>query len=130
MFASNPHPLNSSRRLSRRPPGGVTLTILTLIWWWACREVSGRAATGLLGSLAGGMFVPLLAAAFLLFLVLLGFLALDMLRGERASLNTVLGLPKRPTSRREWLLGAAIGWGVVVAAVLPLALRKALYIQT
>ena len=130
MFAPKPNLTSTARRPGRRPPGGVTLTILTLVWWWACREISERAATGLLGSVAGGVLVPLLAAAFLLFLVLLGFIALDMLRGERASLGHLVGLPERATSGREWLLGAAIGWGVVIVAVLPLVLRRALYIQT
>ena len=130
MFASNPSPANLSRRPPRRPPGGVTLTLLALLWWWACREVSDRAATGLLGSLAGGVFVPLLASAFLLFLLLLGLLAFDMLRGERSSLRQVTGLPKRPSSKREWLVGAALGWGLTIAAVLPIALRKALYVHT
>ena len=129
MFASNPNPSKLYRR-PRRSPGGVTLTLLTLLWWWACREVSERAATGLLGWLAGGVFVPLLAAAFLLFLVILGLLALDMLQGERTSLSRLIGLPKRATLGREWLLGAAVGWGAVVVAVLPLALRRALYVQT
>ena len=130
MFATNPSPPHVTRSPKRKAPGGGTLAFLTLIWWWACHEVSERAATGLLGSVAGGALVPVLAAAFLLFLVLLGFMALDMLRGERASVSKLLGLPERPTSRREWLLGAALGWGVVIAAVVPLVLRRALYVQT
>ena len=125
MFASNPNV-----RPIRRPPGGVALTLVTLIWWGACREVADRAATGLLGSLAGGAFVPLLSAIFLLFLVILGFLAADMLRWQRSPVRGLLALPKRGTATREWLLGAAIGWGIVVLAVLPLVLRRALYVQT
>ena len=121
---------NSNLRPSRRPPSGVALTLVTLLWWFACREVAERAATGLLGTLAGGAFVSLLASIFLLFLVVLGFLATDMLRGQRASLRSLLSLPKRATSSREWLIGAALGWGAVVIAVLPLALRRALYVQT
>ena len=125
MFASNPN-----LRPSRRPPGGVALTLVTLIWWGACREVAERAATGLLGSVLGGSFVPLLAAVFLLFLVVLGFVAMDMLRGQRASLRSLLALPTRATSSREWLIGAAIGWGAVIVAILPLVLRRAFYVQT
>ncbi len=125
MFASN-----TNLRPSRRAPSGVALTLVTLVWWFACREVSERAATGLLGSIAGGAFVPLLAAIFLLFLVVLGFLAMDRLRGQGASPRDLLALPKRATSRREWLIGAAIGWAAVIAAVLPLVLRRALYVQT
>ena len=125
MFTSNPN-LSSARR----PPGGVALTLVKLVSWAVCREVSERAATGLLGSILGGAFVPLLAATFLLFLVVLGFLAVDMLRGQRASPRSLLALPKRPTASREWMIGAALGWGAVIVAVLPLVLRRALYVQT
>ena len=125
MFASNPQ-----LRATRRPPGGVVLTLMMLVWWGACREVADRAATGLLGRFGGGAFVPLLAALFLLFLILLGFLALDIFRGERTSLRSLLALPRRATSSREWLTGAAIGWAAVVAALLPLVLRRTLFVQT
>lgn len=126
MFASNPN-----ARPQRKPPGGVAVTFLGLLWWGICREVSGRAATGLLGSVAGGAFVPLLSAIFVLFLVVLGLFALEMLRGKRAgSARQVLCLPRRPTAAREWGVGAAIGWAAVVMAILPLALARALYVQT
>ncbi len=125
MFASN-----SNVKRTRRAPNGVALTILLLLWWAACREVAERAATGLLGSVAGGVFVPLLAACFLLFLVLLGFLALDIVGGRRRSLADLLDLPQRSTARDEWLTGAAVGWGIVVVAVLPLVLRRVLFVQT
>ena len=118
-------------RPQRRAPSGVALTCLLLLWWAACREVADRAATGLLHATAGGAFVPLLAAAFLLFLTILGFLALDILRGSRApSLRSLLSLPARTTAGREWLIGGAVGWGAVIVAVLPLVLRRSLYVQT
>ncbi len=125
MFAAN-----ANLRPARRTPNGVVLTLLLVVWWGACREVAGRAATGLLGTFAGGAMVPLLAAAFLLFLTLLGVLAVEILRGTRSSMRSLLGLPKRATANREWLIGAAVGWGVVVVAVLPLVFRRALFIQT
>ena len=125
MFTSDPNV-----RRTRRAPNGVVLTVLLLLWWAACREGAERAATGLMGSIAGGVFVQLLAALFLLFLVLLGFLALDIVGGRRSSLTDLLGLPRRSTAGDEWLTGAAVGWGVIVVAVLPLALRRVLYVQT
>lgn len=125
MFAANPN-----LRSTRRPSHGVVLTLLLLIWWGACREVAERAATGLLGSVAGGVLVPFLAALFLLFLIILGFLALDLLQGRRRSLRDLLELPRRSTAGQEWLTGAAVGWGIVVLAVLPLAVRRVLYVQT
>ena len=125
MFASNPNV-----KPTRRAPNGVVLTMLLLVWWGACREVAERAATGLLGSIAGGVFVPLLAAFFLLFLVVLGFLALDIVGGRRRSVEDLLDLPRRATAGSEWLTGAAVGWGIIVLAVLPLALRRVLFVQT
>lgn len=126
MFASNRTP-----RPPRRAPSGFTLTCLALVWWAACREVADRSATGLLHSVAAGAFVPLMAAAFLLFLTILGFLALDILRGYRApSLRALLSLPARATASREWFLGGAVGWGAVVLAILPVVLRRSLSVQT
>ena len=121
---------NIHLRPQRRAIRGFVLTALLVIWWGACRQVAGQAATGLLGLVEGGAFVPLLAAVFLLFLMLLGFMGLDLLQGRRETLRELFDLPKRPTSRREWLIGAALGWGAVIVALLPLALRRGLHIQT
>jgi hypothetical protein len=40
-----------------------------------------------------------------------------------------LGLPRRATSETEWATGAAIGWGLAIAAVLPMALGRTLNVQ-
>ena len=126
MFSSN-----RTLRPQRRAPSGIFLSCLLLLWWAACQQVADRSATGLLHTLAGGAFVPLLAALFLLFLTILGFLALDILRGHRAqSLRSLLSLPERTTAAREWLIGGAVGWGAVIVAILPLVLRRSLYVQT
>ena len=72
--------------------------------------------------------LPLLSSLFLLFLLSVGFSLLQTLSRKPASVRSVLGLPKRPTAAREWLLGAAIGWGMVVLAVLPMALTGSLHV--
>ena len=44
-------------------------------------------------------------------------------------MRQALGLPRRATAGREWVLGAAIGWGLAVAAVLPMALGRTLHMR-
>ena len=45
------------------------------------------------------------------------------------ALREILGLPRRATAAREWALGAALGWGLALAAILPMALSGAIYVQ-
>ncbi|WP_353071362.1 CPBP family intramembrane glutamic endopeptidase [Tunturiibacter gelidoferens] len=71
----------------------------------------------------------MLAALFLLFLLAVGFSILQAIAHRHSTLREVLGLPKRPTSVREWTLGAAVGWGCVVLAVLPMTLTGKLDVQ-
>ena len=58
----------------------------------------------------------------------LGFRSCKRSRWTRST-REVLGLPKRATSAKEWALGAAIGWGVVVLAVLPMTLAGTLHVR-
>jgi hypothetical protein len=44
-------------------------------------------------------------------------------------LRDTLGLPSRPTAPTEWATGAAIGWGTILLAVLPVALAGDLHIR-
>jgi membrane protease YdiL (CAAX protease family) len=71
---------------------------------------------------------PLLGALFFLFLLAVGFSMLQALSRHPSALRSVLGLPRRPSAAREWTLGAAIGWGSVVLAVLPMALAGTLQV--
>ena len=129
MFRSSPPPPPLPGLPRRRRTNGALLAILALLWYAACQEVAGRAATGLAGRIVGGAFVPLIESAFLLFLVALGFLLFASLRREHPSLREVLSLPKRASAAREWGLGAAVAWSVAFVAVLPMALAGALHAQ-
>lgn len=108
----------------RLPRGlGIGLCFTALIWAAAARLVAGKAAAGIATRFHLELQQSLLEGAFLLFLVVVGFQTLDWLatRGTPASVpgTSVLALPQRKTSGTEWLTGAAIGWGMCLAAVLP-----------
>lgn len=105
------------------------LFFTSVAWIVASREVAGRAARGISVAfdLGGGQF--LLGAVFFLFLLGVGFTILQRISQSGSSWREVSGLPRRPTSRREWAVGAAIGWGIVVLAVLPMALAGTLHVR-
>jgi len=93
------------------------------LWVLAARVAAEHAANGFVSSLhLDNYYESLLTAVFLLFLLLVGFAAISWVATRNATVRTVNALPARPTSRREWGLGAMIGWGLVVVAVLPMML--------
>lgn len=105
------------------------LFVTSAFWFLASDTVAGRASRGISQRLSLDATRPLLTSIFLLFLLAIGFSILQGIARRPSSLREVLGLPKRPTARREWLSGAALGWGLVVLAVLPMALAGTLDIQ-
>ena len=107
----------------------VALFVTSVAWVLASDVLAGRAARGLSERFGLDNSQPLLAAVFLLFLLAVGFSILQAIAKRHSSLRDVLGLPKRATARREWTLGVAVGWGMVVLAVLPMALGGTLYVH-
>lgn len=74
------------------------------------REVSNRAGSGIALRLHLPPLFPLLSGCFLLFLVFLGLLLVQSIARVSVPLHQVLGLPRRSSARREWALGAVLGW--------------------
>jgi uncharacterized protein len=107
----------------------LALFVTSAAWFLAADTVAAHAARGLSERFGLDAARPLLTWAFLLFLLAVGFSLLQALARRRSSLREVLGLPKRPTARREWELGAALGWGLLVLAVLPMAAAGTLHVQ-
>jgi hypothetical protein len=103
--------------------------IAALSWFLCARLLAGSAANGLSLRFNLGDYQPLLEALFLLFLLISGIALLRAIEQRRAPLRLVLGLPRRATSRAEWATGAAIGWGLAIATVLPMALARTLNVQ-
>ena len=117
----------TSRRYERTMQFALFLT--SVAWFLAADTVAARAARGFSERFDLNPARHLLTSIFLLFLLALGFSILHAISNRSGSLREILGLPRRPTARREWELGAALGWGLVVLTVLPIALAGTLYVQ-
>jgi uncharacterized protein len=107
----------------------AALFITSVAWILCSQTVAAHAAQGIAFRFDLLPERPLLAALFFLFLLGLGFSMLQVIFQRQATLRDVLGLPSRPTARNEWALGAAIGWGSMVFAVLPMALAGTLHVN-
>ncbi|HZY63206.1 MAG TPA: CPBP family intramembrane glutamic endopeptidase [Edaphobacter sp.] len=110
-------------------PLQFSLFLLSAVWFFVSQSLAGRAAMGLSVRFNLSDERKLLTVLFLLFLLAIGFSFLQMIAHREPSLRMALGLPKRPTSAREWGIGAAIGWGLVVLAVIPMVLAGALHVE-
>jgi len=107
----------------------LALFVTSVAWFLAADTVAAHAARGLSERFGLDAARPLLTWAFLLFLLAVGFSILQAIAKQHSPLREVLGLPRRPTAGREWKLGAALGWGLVVLAVIPMAVAGTLHIQ-
>ena len=110
------------------PSRGVHLALFATAMAWAATAaaLAEQAARGIAMRLQLGAARPLLESLFLLFLVVVGYLGLDGI-GMRAHKTEVLPLPRRTGWRTEWGVGAAVGWGLCLAVVLPVLLTGNLH---
>jgi len=100
-----------------------------MAWFVVAQTIAASAANGLALRFDLNDSQPLLQAAMLLFLAVLGVALLQSMERRGVSLRFALGLPKRATSAEEWGMGAALGWGLTIASVLPMALMRSLSVQ-
>src|SRR5579862_2753 len=99
--------------------------VIAAIYFVFAQQVSLRAANGL----SSGDWFLLVQTLILLFLLLVGYAAMGYAgQSQREPLRT-MGLIRREGWKREFVLGAALGWGGVVACVLPMALVGSLVIR-
>ncbi len=92
-----------------------------LLWLGVAELVAPRAAQGIANRLNLPVAEPLLRQVFLLFLLMVGFGLLGRLFSGTDRLDSN-ALPLRPTARQEWLRGVALGWAILLCAVLPITL--------
>ena len=98
-------------------------------WYLCARLLAASAANGFALRFDLGDFEGLIESVALLFLLVCGLALLRAIEQRRAPLRMTLGLPVRATSRTEWATGAAIGWGLAIAVVLPMVLGRTLDVQ-
>lgn len=104
------------------------LFAIGLLWLLAARVGAQNAATGIARLFhAEQMLGPVLNALFLVILLVTGFTALNWVATRNGSLRSTNALPSRPTARREWQVGAALGWALSLLAILPAMLIGALH---
>ncbi len=120
------------------PAGGVRLTeitaadrlrafghvVLAAVYFYFAEIVSVHAAHGLVS----GVWVQLIERSVLLFLLVIGYAAMGRVFNRQRQPVRDMGLVFRAGWRREFGLGAALGWGMLVASILPLALSGGLII--
>src|SRR3984893_14941932 len=90
--------------------------IIAGIYFYIAQSISVHAANGL----ASGAWAPLVERSILLFLLVLGFAAMGRAFNRQRHPIRDMGLVFRPAWQREFGLGAALGWGVLLARILPL----------
>ncbi len=122
-FAPTPPPPRPSKTLD------LAISIAAITWFLAARELASRSASGISQRLDLLALGTVLKPLFLLFLLLVGFYALDLISHRRSSTRDLLGLPARPTARQEWGIGAAVGWSALLLSILPILLFGTLHIQ-
>lgn len=97
------------------------------LWAFAAESIAHKAAHGLAGRTGLPVLEDLVAALCVIFLLVFGFQLLDWIATRRGELQAALLLPKRSGWPNELGLGAALGWGVGLAAVLPILLSGNLH---
>jgi len=105
------------------------LFVTGMLWLLASRVAADHGAQALVNRLNLPDWEPLLGECGFLLLLLGGFATLSWIATRVGGVRRTNALPKRATAVREWGLGAALGWGLLLAAVLPMMLAGELHPQ-
>lgn len=106
----------------------LALVLAGALWIVAAGSIASRSAQGIINRINLPVLDNLLQQAFFLFLLLWGFTTIHWLATRTATdARTTNALPKRPTIAEEWKRGAALGWGLLLLAVLPMMLTGTLH---
>jgi uncharacterized protein len=98
--------------------------VLAAVYFYLAQSIAVHAANGL----AGGVWHPVIERAALLFLLVIGYGAMARVLNRQVHPIREMGLVFRAGWQREFGLGVALGWGMLVASILPLVLTGGLII--
>ena len=111
------------------------LFLTGVLWIVAAESFAARAAQGIANRLNLSLLDELFQQVFFLFLLLWGFTTISWIatRSPRSTRSndtrSTNALPKRATTAQEWQRGAALGWGMLLVALLPMMLTGNLHPQ-
>jgi hypothetical protein len=92
--------------------------LAALVFFFAARSMAGRGALAWVGE----TWAPLLEQLLLVLLLLAGYAALGMRFDREEHPVTEQGLPRRRGFCREAGMGLALGWGLALACLVPMAI--------
>ncbi len=98
--------------------------IIAAIYFFFAQMVASHAARGL----SSGEWSEVLGRSIFLFLLLVGYAAMGRAFERQRQPLRSMGLVFRPGWKREFGLGAALGWGMLITCILPMALAGGLIV--
>lgn len=99
--------------------------LLAVAWLAVAYFLSDRGARGF----THGPAFPLLHNLFQIFLLIVGYSYMELAWDNTREPIRAMGLVARPGAGREFALGAALGWGMMTATILVIALAGHLYVR-
>jgi uncharacterized protein len=99
--------------------------VIAAIYFYFAESIAVHAANGL----AGGVWTTLVQRSVLLFLLVAGYSAMGRLFNGQRQPARAMGLDFRPGWRREFALGSALGWGMLIVSILPMVLIGGLIVS-
>jgi hypothetical protein len=90
--------------------------LAAIVYFFCARSLAVHGASGFVGD----AWFPLVDQAMLAFLLLVGFAAMGFWLDHQSQPISAQGFPRREAWRREFAMGAAIGWGIVLVCVVPM----------
>ena len=109
---------------TRRRLVSLAWFVIAVVYYIVARGIASVAASGL----ASGHWFDFADRAILLFLFIVGFAAMGYTGQRQFHPVIAMGLGRRPGGRREFALGAAIGWTGVAVCALIIAIFGALVV--
>lgn len=107
----------------------LALFVCGCVWIVGAGSLSSHAAQGIATRLNLPLSEGLLEYSFFLFLLVCGFATISWIATRQGSLRYTNALVPRATARQEVSRGVAIGWAMLLLAVLPMAAAGALHPQ-
>jgi membrane protease YdiL (CAAX protease family) len=98
--------------------------IIAVIYFYTAQIISVHAGNGL----SSGVWLPFIDRGILLFLLVVGYAVMARVFNGRREPIRSMGLVFRPGWQKEFGLGAALGWAMLLASILPLVLSGGLII--